>query len=46
MKQQILEKIKSIVSAIGLSGYYSSLPESLKNDEDIVKAFKERRKQL
>ena len=46
MKQQVLKQIKSIASAVGLSGYYSSLSKELQEDEDIIKAFKERRKEL
>lgn len=45
-KQQILEQIKTITSGLGLSGYYSSLKKEFKEDEDIIKALKERRKEL
>lgn len=45
-KQQILQQIKTITTGIGLSGYYTSLPKQFREDEDIIKALKERRKEL
>lgn len=46
MKQEILDKIKTIQSGLGLSGYLSSLPKVYREDEVIINAFKNRKKQL
>lgn len=45
-KEEILEQIKTITTGIGLSGYYVSLPKDKKEDRQIIKALKDRRKEL
>jgi hypothetical protein len=45
-KQEVLDKIKTINSGIGLSGYFTSLSKEHQLDMDIRNALKARRKEL
>lgn len=45
-KQELLDKIKTIKSGLGLSGFYSSLSKEFKEDKEVLKALKIRRKEL
>ena len=45
-KQQVITQINTIASAVGLSGFYSSLPKDFKSDVEVLTALKNRRKLL
>jgi hypothetical protein len=45
-KQKVLDNIKLIESAMGLSGFFSSLSKEFKKDVEVLKALRIRRKEL